>query len=93
MFALLPEEDKCGTRATKSRTVFTMKTTKVIVAMKDHCLYEECSTINFDHIREERRVPTMVLKISTQEEEEKKQQIKNNKMPKSTTARIKTHST
>ena len=48
-----------------------MKTTKVIVAMKDHCLYEECSTINFDHIREERRVLTMVLKIPTQQKEKK----------------------
>ena len=49
-----------------------MKNTKIIVAMKDHCLYGERSTINIDHIREERRVPTMVvLKIPTQEEKEK----------------------
>ena len=33
--------------------------------------YGECSTSNIDHIREERRVPTMVLKRPTQQEEKK----------------------
>ena len=53
-----------------------MKNTKIIVAIKDHCLYGERSTINIDHIREERRVPTMVvLKIPTQQEEKEKQPL------------------
>ena len=30
-------------------------------------LYGACSTINIDHIGEKRRVPTMVLKIPTQQ--------------------------
>ena len=34
-------------------------------------LYGECLTTNTDHIREERRVLTMVLKIPTQQKEKK----------------------
>ena len=59
-------------------------------------LYGECLTTNTDHIREERRVLTMVLKIPTQQKEKKtKKKQKNNKMIKSTTttARITTYST